>query len=81
MISKNQGDGAFFIRPRGTPGEFILSVVYKGRPSHHLVKARPDGVYTVNSKNINNTNATTISEVFTVPLFLNTIQEPKIVSA
>ena len=45
-------DGVYFVRPRtGSPGEYILTVTYKGQPTHHLVKKEPNGNYSVNGKN------------------------------
>jgi hypothetical protein len=45
-------EGAFFMRPRGAdaPGEHLLTVVYKGKPTHHLVKADASGIFTINGK-------------------------------
>ena len=44
-------DGAFFLRPRGPdhPDSYVIAVIYKGKPTHHLV-AKKDGVYTINNK-------------------------------
>eukprot|EP00054_Salpingoeca_dolichothecata_P030073 m.241623 g.241623 ORF g.241623 m.241623 type:complete len:790 (+) comp26590_c1_seq1:61-2430(+) len=54
MNASNPQEGTFFVRPRtGKPGEHVLCVVYKGRPTHHLLKpvASADGdVYTVDNK-------------------------------
>jgi len=49
-LSQGTGDGTFFLRPRdGHPNDFVLCVVYKGKPTHHLV-AEIDGGWTVNKK-------------------------------
>ena len=44
-------DGKFFVRIRpGYPNDYILAVVYKGKPTHHLIMYGEDQLYTVNRK-------------------------------
>eukprot|EP00040_Diaphanoeca_grandis_P032407 m.196239 g.196239 ORF g.196239 m.196239 type:complete len:676 (-) comp32613_c0_seq1:356-2383(-) len=42
-------DGKFFIRERGAdnPGDYVMCVVYKGRPTHHLITTK-DGAFIIN---------------------------------
>ena len=54
-------DGAFFVRKRGPPGEYIMSLKYKERPTHHLIKLGEAGFLTVNNKQYGETK--TIEEV------------------
>jgi hypothetical protein len=43
-------DGSYFVRRRaGKTTEFVLAVVYKGKPSHHLIN-KVDGSYQINKK-------------------------------
>lgn len=43
-------DGVFGVRKReGDDDSFGLCVVYKGKPTHHLIKPGPDGILTVNN--------------------------------
>jgi hypothetical protein len=52
-------DGTFMVRRRGTefPKGFVLSVVYKGKPSHHLIHVAP------NASKINKATISTASNV------------------
>eukprot|EP00040_Diaphanoeca_grandis_P028733 m.166808 g.166808 ORF g.166808 m.166808 type:complete len:781 (-) comp31439_c0_seq2:35-2377(-) len=44
-------NGSFNVRTRpGNEGEYALCVVYKGRPTHHLISPNDDGLLTVNKK-------------------------------
>jgi hypothetical protein len=44
-------DGTFFFRERPeNAAEFVLSVVYHGKATHHLVRWANSGFLTVNSK-------------------------------
>lgn len=44
-------DGGFLVRDRPKyPGEYILSVNYKGKPTHHLVSKNDEGTLIVNKK-------------------------------
>jgi len=40
----SSGEGVFMVRRRGTefPKGFVLSVIYKGKPSHHLIHVAPE---------------------------------------
>eukprot|EP00729_Bicosta_minor_P001655 gene1655-30860_t len=42
--ASTSGEGVFMVRRRGTefPKGFVLSVVYKGKPSHHLIHVAPE---------------------------------------
>jgi len=48
LIKGNAGgaDGSFMVRERGDefPGQYVLSVMYKGKPTHHLM-AKKNGSY------------------------------------
>lgn len=45
-------DGTFLVRPRDT-SSFVLSVVFRGRSTHHLLTPRPaDGVWLLNNKQL-----------------------------
>jgi len=49
-------NGRFLLRTReGKPGEYVLCVVYKGKPTHHLITKNPEGLYIVNKKPFGNT--------------------------
>ena len=43
-------DGRFLVRSREAKGEYVLSVVFRGNPTHHLIKTGPDGKLVVNKK-------------------------------
>lgn len=44
-------DGAFAVRDRpNQPDEYVLSVNFKGKPTHHLVSKNEDGNFVVNKK-------------------------------
>lgn len=46
-------EASFLVRNRGeVPGEFVLSVIFKGRPTHHLIKKNDAGKFTINKKQI-----------------------------
>jgi hypothetical protein len=54
-------DGRFLVRRRaGVPGEYVLSVVYKGAPTHHLVAkgGGDDGALVINKKSYGSHNKT-----------------------
>ena len=47
LKTKSNGDeGDFFVRPRGAdhPDNYVVCVIYKGNPTHHLVTKGPDGL-------------------------------------
>ena len=53
-------DGTFLVRKRAeNPGDYVLVVVYKKKPTHHLM-TKANGVYTVNKKDYG-AGATTVS--------------------
>jgi len=44
-------DGRFLVRPRtGKKGQYVLCVVFRGKPTHHLIAKTPAGVYAINKK-------------------------------
>lgn len=45
-------DGRFIVRARGPdyPKDFVLSVVYRGKATHHLITPGSDGFMTINRK-------------------------------
>ncbi len=44
-------DGKYMIRLRaGFANDYILAVIYKSKPTHHLILFGEDGQYTVNKK-------------------------------
>ena len=49
-------NGRFLLRTReGKPGEYVLCVVYKGKPTHHLITKNAEGLYICNKKAFGNT--------------------------
>lgn len=49
--AKGLKDGRYLVRKReGQPGQYVLCVVYKNKPTHHLVAKDGDGLYAVNKK-------------------------------
>lgn len=51
MKSAGLQDGQFLVRKReGQPGQYVLCVVYRGKPTHHLVAKNDDGVYEFNKR-------------------------------
>ena len=56
-------DGSFLVRDRARfPGEYVLAVVYKGKPTHHLInKQEGDDSFTVNKRSYG--HASTLVEV------------------
>jgi histone H2A len=46
---------------QGKPGEYVLSVVYKGKPTHHRIKPDQSGVLRVNNRAFGRN--TTVSEL------------------
>jgi len=47
-------DGTFLVRTReGKPGEYVMCVVFKNKPTHHLVTSNADGLLVVNKKTFN----------------------------
>ena len=44
-------DGTFLVRTRlEKPGEYVMCVVYKNKPTHHLVVPNAEGLLTVNKR-------------------------------
>jgi len=46
----NDEPGFFLIRQHTSPTEFVISVIYKGKATHHLCVANPDEESTINKK-------------------------------
>eukprot|EP00039_Didymoeca_costata_P018413 m.333341 g.333341 ORF g.333341 m.333341 type:complete len:394 (-) comp17127_c0_seq1:92-1273(-) len=50
LISEaGQDDGRFLVRTR-KKDEYVLCVVYKGKPTHHLIVKGEDGIFLINKK-------------------------------
>lgn len=47
---EGKGDGTFLFRPHSKDGDFILSVVFRGKPTHHLLKRTDAGDFELNNK-------------------------------
>ncbi len=51
----NLADGSFLVHDRqGFPGQFVLALVYRGRPSFHLL-SQQDGCFLVNHRKLGST--------------------------
>lgn len=51
MVKAGLDDGRFLVRTRDNkPGEYVLCVVYKGKPTHHLIAKNEAGIYAINKK-------------------------------
>ena len=52
LMADTPNNGRFLVRERaGYQGEYVLSLVYQGVPTHHLITRNSDnGIYTVNRK-------------------------------
>ena len=56
MVAEQLGeatDGKFLLRtrdPEKFPGDYVLCVAFKNKPTHHLVTKGEDGQYTINKK-------------------------------
>ena len=48
VLAEGGANGRFLVRP--SEGAYILSLAYRGKGTHHSIKKREDGVYTVNGK-------------------------------
>lgn len=55
-------DGRFFVRRRGSdfPDDYVMCVVYRGRPTHHLIQ-QDGGVLNINKKPLG--NCTTLADL------------------
>eukprot|EP00052_Salpingoeca_macrocollata_P013358 m.104330 g.104330 ORF g.104330 m.104330 type:complete len:880 (-) comp18882_c0_seq1:22-2661(-) len=49
-LAKLNKQGAFLVRSRPDPKEHVLSLLFNGKPTHHLLREEDDGLYTVNGK-------------------------------
>ena len=51
LLEGDAPDGKYLIRRRpGFPNDYVLGVVYKGKPTHHLVTFGDNEMYSVNKK-------------------------------
>ena len=48
VVSGGATDGDFLVRTRKTKGQYVLCVVFKGKPTHHLIGTSEDGVLLIN---------------------------------
>lgn len=46
------GDGTFLLHPRPDAGKYVLSVVYRGKPTHHLLCREAPGRFVINKSAI-----------------------------
>ena len=46
----NASDGTFLVRRRVNPDEYVLSLMFLGNATHHLIAKGPDGLLEVNKK-------------------------------
>eukprot|EP00056_Hartaetosiga_gracilis_P009068 m.129957 g.129957 ORF g.129957 m.129957 type:complete len:81 (+) comp13053_c0_seq5:79-321(+) len=58
---RGKGEGDFLLRPYTKEGIYILSVIFKGKCSHHLLKKNGKGLWTLNNKHL--TTARTTNEL------------------
>ena len=67
MANDGEGEsGKYLIRKKPkTENSYILSVIYKGKPSHHTIERESDGAEMTLNKNP--TGCTTLSEVCSSP--------------
>jgi hypothetical protein len=50
-LLQGKKDGRFLVRPReGKPEEYVLGVVFRGRPTHHLVAKGDNGKILINKR-------------------------------
>ena len=62
MTQAPKKDGKFLVRTRGGhPGDYVLSVTFRGKPTHHLVQPGPNGNLLINKKAVG--SFTTIQEL------------------
>ena len=62
-------DGRFLVKQRpGVADEYVLSVTYRGKPTHHRVTVNDSGIYLVNGK-VLLPSASSIDQVHTIPWF------------
>ena len=43
LVAPYDADGKFVVRTHTTAGQYVLCVVYKGKPTHHLINPSDDG--------------------------------------
>jgi hypothetical protein len=50
LLAHSKEDGTYLVRSReGKKTEFVLGVIFKGKPTHHLIK-KDEGMYKINNK-------------------------------
>lgn len=54
--------GKYLVRRGKSPQKFVLSIMFKGKPTHHMCSQGDDGYFTVNNKSYDS-QATTIKEL------------------
>eukprot|EP00041_Stephanoeca_diplocostata_P031613 m.988954 g.988954 ORF g.988954 m.988954 type:complete len:1536 (+) comp23994_c0_seq4:216-4823(+) len=55
--------GKFLLRPKGKTSDFVLSVIYKGNPTHHML-LKVDGEYTLNNQPTGHSDINDVVEHF-----------------
>jgi hypothetical protein len=68
-LLSGKGDGTFLVRRRPNPSEFVLSLVYQGVPTHHLIAPNDSGILTINKSQYAN--------VSTVHQLMDTLRLPR----
>ena len=62
LLNGKDEDGLFFIRDRNNrPGDYVMCIRFKGKPTHHLLQKSPDGYWLINKKQYG--ECTTIQQV------------------
>jgi hypothetical protein len=50
LLAPGGKDGQFLVRGPSTPGSYVLSITFRGKPTHHKLAPNEEGVYAVNGK-------------------------------
>ena len=59
LMDTHSDDGCFFVRKRGAehPNDYVMCVIFKGKPTHHLISRDGAGSpFTINGKDTGATN-------------------------
>lgn len=67
-LVKDKADGTYLVRTRPVANEYVLCVVYKTRPSHHLIKKQENGIFCINNKEYGQNE--------TLDALISTLQKP-----
>ena len=51
-LVEGQEDGTYFVFERPKDSEYVLVVVYRGKPSHHMMRRTDTGTWSINNKAI-----------------------------